>query len=186
MSLNHAMIDLETLGVGNNASIVQIGAVMFKPDEDILVQDSRLKIDVDVTANGSAVQGEMDAATVLWWMNRPPENRKLVFGGKDRVCLQIALARLNQWFETWDIQRIWANSPSFDIVLLKNAYLRTGVGDFPFDHRAELDYRTVRYLVNRYPDAPAISGSVIHEASADAVQQAAYILAALKFLGEKK
>lgn len=180
---NHAMIDLETLSVGNNASIVQIGAVMFKPSEYLVVHDSRLRIDVDITANDEAVQGKMDAGTVLWWLNRPEENKRMVFHGKDRVCLQVALDRLNRWFETWDIQRIWANSPSFDIVILKNAYQRAGV-DFPFDHRAELDFRTVKYIVGKFPNQPQKKATVAHEASIDAIDQATFVCEALKTINQ--
>jgi hypothetical protein len=76
--------------------------------------------------------------------------------------------KLNRWFYENDVKYVWANSPNFDIRLLQQAYTRAGVDKWPFSHRAELDFRTLRHFGRQHcaPAAPT------HSALADAVQQA--------------
>ena len=72
MKYENVMIDLETMGVNNNAAIIAIGAVAFDFEGNLgyhFYQTITLQSSVE---NG----GIMDASTVLWWMRQSDEARK--------------------------------------------------------------------------------------------------------------
>ena len=83
------MLDLETLGNGNNAAIVSIGAYYFDTEDP----DNGEEYYVLVNPATSVGYGQvMDASTVLWWMNQSEDARKeLVKAGKEGLSLSAAL-----------------------------------------------------------------------------------------------
>ncbi|MFM9673750.1 3'-5' exonuclease, partial [Streptomyces galilaeus] len=64
--MNHVMLDLETMGQGNNAAIVAIGAVFFEPTTGEIGDTFYRKIDLE----SAAQYGEIDPNTVLWWLKQ--------------------------------------------------------------------------------------------------------------------
>jgi len=67
--MNNIMLDLETMGNGNNAAIIAIGAVKF--DQDITDRFYKT-IDLDSSVD---VGLEIDPSTVLWWMKQGDDAR---------------------------------------------------------------------------------------------------------------
>jgi len=168
----NAMIDLETLGVNDNAPIAQIGAVVF--DMSGARIGTGFEVNVDLTADRPEVIGKPDLATVLWWMGDKREiPRRKVFDQSNTECLAVALVQLNGWLYHHNITRVWANSPNFDIRLLKQAYERAGVEKWPMTHRAEMDFRTLVQLARAtYGIDAAPMEKIGHTALADAIAQA--------------
>lgn len=70
--MRDVMLDLETMGNGPRAAIVAIGAVEF--DLDTGAVGERFYTPVDL-ATSVSLGGEMDASTVLWWMQQSDEAR---------------------------------------------------------------------------------------------------------------
>ena len=63
--MSHIMLDLETMGNGNRAAIIAIGAVAFNSSgvNQRFYQQVRLDMSIDCGL-------EMDASTVLWWLQQ--------------------------------------------------------------------------------------------------------------------
>jgi DNA polymerase III epsilon subunit-like protein len=82
------MLDLETLGTGNNACILSIGAVKFDPFGEGLQDDSRFEVFIDPQSCTDAGL-VIDASTVMWWMHPDRCYRTMV-----RVMPDTKLARV--------------------------------------------------------------------------------------------
>ena len=157
--MKRVMIDIETLGTEPGAAIASIGAVTF--DESGINDEFYRSVDV-----GSAQDAglSIDAETLAWWFEQSPEARAELLGGDD---LEGAMRAFRAFVH--DADEIWANSPAFDCVLLEQAFEAVGVS-CPWDFWMERDYRTVKELVDEWPDADV--DGVEHNAADDARHQA--------------
>lgn len=159
MPKKHAMVDLETLGVGDHATIVQIGAVSFYADGTII---SRCIADVAV----KDWDGTTTPDTIMWWMGQEESVRSRVFSPDvPRVPMKIALADVDRLMS--GCTTIWANSPNFDLRILRQAYERHGM-EWEHSPFKERDFRTFKKI------APRLSGSVRPVADADKKHTALY------------
>jgi hypothetical protein len=174
------MIDLETLGQRPDSVILSIGAVAFNEDGPVddldpfyLVLNAQDQLD-----NGRTVT----MSTVQWWMDQPKEARDEAFADLDRaVPLDVALVMLDGWWGRVEgacgspIQRVWANSPQFDLVILENAYYKAGFHE-PWHFRQAHDFRTLKSLVNvtdlAVTDTLVTRAGIQHHALDDAKFQA--------------
>jgi len=149
----HAMIYIETLGVGNNAPLFEIGVQLFNPMEDSLGDTMFLPVDImDVMLKtGRCPQPEI----LQWW--REQEYDPLGVGGV-RIHLMPALHQLKMFFKSHEIDKVWANSPSFDLVIIEGHYKDMQMSPPPWTYKQELDYRTIRWraelLGYQAPDTP--------------------------------
>lgn len=172
----HLMIDLETLGAGDHAAIVQIGVAEFT------------KAGVGQAAVWNILArcenfGEVEPDTVKWWQEQDPDARAAVFNATPRVALAVALEDLRKWIDRANF--VWAHPPSFDLRLLRQAYERCNLR-FPIARRAELCYRTLWRLLELKLDGekikvPARQG-IAHCAVDDAVWQATCAVEAMRRL----
>jgi 3' exoribonuclease, RNase T-like len=158
------MIDIETLSTHQNAAVLQIGAAAFslKPDEPAMTL-AEWKLDLN-----SQEARHISADTLKWWSTQP--HLASMLNGK--VPWQKALEELRSFIEvvtvgTKDVH-VWANSPSFDLAILKSFPHKLPMWHF----RNERDFRTARAL---FPAQPWDSKAVEHDALADATAQATHI-----------
>jgi exodeoxyribonuclease VIII len=129
------MLDLETMGNGGNAAIIAIGAVRFDKE----VTDKFYEV---VTLQSSIDAGlEMDASTVMWWMDQTKEARDQF--KRDGVTLQTALMRFGNW--AGEDAEVWGNGASFDNSILSNAYRKCGLAQ-PWYFWNDRCYRTVKSM----------------------------------------
>lgn len=171
------MLDLETLGTGNNAVILSIGAVKFDPYGQGLLGElpsqSRFEAFVD-PATCVAAGMQMDANTVMWWLHPDRAPAREVLNGKDRKTLSRVLLDFASWMG--DPKPVWGNGSDFDNVILRNAY--TAVGQScPWKYHQSRCFRTIR---NLYPDVPVDRVGVYHSAVDDAATQALHLQAILR------
>lgn len=115
------VLDLETLGTGDNAAVASIGAA-------IVGGPSRVwRIDIkEAQANG----GTVTQSTLDWWAGQCPEAREELTG---TLSTQQAVTELAEWAAQngWDRNStIWGKGPSFDCVILENAMQRAWVAPF--------------------------------------------------------
>lgn len=75
---------------------------------------------------------------------------------------------------------MWAKSPSFDCMILKEAYYRVGL-KCPWGYYNERDLRTITHIVSGFVPEPTFKG-IKHQALADALHQAAWAEKCQKFL----
>ncbi|WP_295514969.1 3'-5' exonuclease [uncultured Pseudomonas sp.] len=183
------VIDLETLGQGHNAPILSIGAVAVTgagTATAAFTGEFYTRVDlVSAIARGAVPDNE----TIDWWWQQSPEARAEIDGSRDCNDIRSALAFFSHWLlqrsapqtdqdsHPVDVdRRIWANSPSFDCIILGNAY-RIGDNRVPWHHREERDLRT---LLDLYPAAKQREFEGIrHHALHDARHEAQQLIQAL-------
>lgn len=183
------VIDVETLGQGNNAPILSIGAVAVTgagTAAAAIAGEFYNRIDLESAIARGAVP---DSETIEWWWQQSPEARAEIDGSRDRDDIRAALVLFSNWLLQQsepepdqdgclaDVERrIWGNSPSFDCVILGNAY-RIGGNLVPWHHREERDLRT---LLDLYPAAkPRNFSGIRHHALHDARHEAHQLIQAL-------
>jgi len=118
----HAMIDLETLATGFDATVLTLGGLKFNPNR-ITEPHSEIyfKFDVDEqTQRGRRV----DDNTIAWWATQPKEVQEDAFGEQDRTPVIDILKALNRWCV--GIDTIWCQGPAFDIVIMEHMYQQWG------------------------------------------------------------
>jgi len=149
MKFTDIMLDIETFGVGTHAAIVQIGAVAFNADgdnptlnhtpESLEASGQGLRICVDLSR--SRHPGVLNASTVEWWLKQSDEARSAVLGHQpegqrglamsERMPLGEALETLSLWIAQVSYGRnsvrLWSNGPTFDEMIVRQAYERYGL-----------------------------------------------------------
>lgn len=173
--MNDLMIDTETLGVRPGSIIASIGAVEFDAQTGAIGRLFSANIDLDSAERAGLT---MDVSTVRWWMRQSDQARETTFtkGGKS---VDLAMLELSQFTRSVSPTRIWAHSPSFDIVLLEAAYRLINL-PFPFSFTQTRDTRTIFDLAGVKPEKPGIA----HNALDDAVAQANAVIEAHRLLGK--
>lgn len=168
------MLDLETMGNGPSAAIVAIGAVAFDLDAGT-IGSSFYKL-VDLT---TAVEcgGQMDAATVMWWVQQK-EAARIALVGDAATHIRGALDMFADWLhETTGGHepRLWGNGAAFDNVILASAYRNAGKAQ-PWKHWNDRCYRTVKAM---FPAIRMERVGTHHIAVDDAKSQALHLIAML-------
>lgn len=172
MADDRLMVDLETLGTEPGAAIASIGAVRFSVADGIGDEFSASVSLADCQAHGMRI----DAETLSWWLNQPATARDQLHGGRG---LEAALRAFIDFAS--GASEVWANSPAFDAVILRDAADRVGLG-LPWQYYQERDYRTLRETLSTWPDREQ-SGTT-HDALDDARYQADQLVAALRAAGD--
>lgn len=168
------MIDIESMGVGPNAGLIQIGAVAFdsktgRPRDDVF------EVDVDLLSALMA-GGEVDDPTVRWW--REQKGPKLA-RPKD---IRSALSDLTTWLKKFpEVTRVWAQGPSFDIAVLEGYYKRLGL-PIPWKYNAARDTRTVYDLAQESGWEKPRGSEPVHTGMEDCRRQIVCVTSALAFL----
>ena len=166
--MRNVMVDLETMGNGPRAAIVQIGAVAFG-DERIGGVFSK-----NVSLESSMACGlKTDASTICWWMDQP----KASWNTDSANPLYQALCQLSTWAHNnvGPQPFVWGCGASFDPVVLTSAYEACGLLPW-FGFREIRCYRTIREM---YPDVP-VPDKGTHDALSDAIAQARHLVAVHK------
>lgn len=181
--MNHVMLDLETMGQGSNAAIVAIGAVFFEPTTGAIGASFYQQIDLE----DAVKYGEMDASTVLWWLEQNEQARKEITNGEAWILIG-TLHEFTDWIEQIEEYKdriVWGNGSSFDNVILANAFKRLNACQpWPFENnrdvRTVVDLgRTLKGIDPKY-DIPFEGNK--HNALDDAIHQAKYVSAIYKAL----
>lgn len=165
-AFTHLMLDIETMGNKSNSAIISIGAVEFDIETGKtgreFYRNVSLKSSIDLGLN-------VDADTVMWWMNQSDEARKSLTNEK-AISINKALVDFRE-FCTKEYQ-IWGNSARFDLGLMQDAYNKADIA-IPWDFRKE---RCVRTLVSFKPEIKKnldFKGTA-HNALADCYHQIEY------------
>lgn len=111
------MIDIETLGNGPNALIVQVGVVVFNC-ADIISADQYA-----ISINDSLRHGrQVDAEALNFWLTRTSdEQRRNLFKGH-QVTLGEALTCIQHIFQSSECEHIWSYGANYDVPILNSAY----------------------------------------------------------------
>jgi len=159
----HLMIDIETLGTTPGSSILSLGALLFDPHSTTAPERTFYLEFCRESCQSLGLHEEPE--TLAWWeeQNQPmPQGIFPITDGLNAFLLWISNAGCN-------INGVWANSPSFDIVLLTHA-LRLMRREWPLKYSLERDVRTIRNLI-----LPGVQLHNTHNALQDCYHQAALI-----------
>ena len=192
MQLNdcHAMIDIETHSTAPNAVIVSIAAVLFDPyqlntSEELYAGHTFYQ---NVTPQ-SQPKSDTDPETLKWWERQDQSARDAVL--TDQLPIDAALKKFHD-FCNWrgDGQEhpkahfTWANDPSFDCVILTEAFKNYSKFKFPTMFFGWRSFRTAKDLA--WPPGehcPDIQVGVAHNALDDCIKQIHYVQGAFKRFG---
>lgn len=160
---NNIMVDIETMGKGSNAAILSIGAVRFDEKEVLCRFHEKvcLQSSLDIGL-------EMDASTVMWWMEQGDEARKQF--GPPALPIKKVLEGLAIWMGF--NAKVWGNGASFDNAILANAYNKAGL-ELPWKFYNDRCYRTMKSL---HRDIKMERIGVHHSALDDAESQAIHLI----------
>lgn len=183
---DHIMIDLETMGTGPDAAILQIGAVAFQGP--LIAQEfaslentpSAPLFHLHVNLQSCLDAGlRMDASTVLWWLTQDADARNAAaFSGRGAAPIEEALLRLADFVRQHSDPKhtqVWSNGSDFDLVILSTAYRLLHI-DRPWPYWASRCFRTEK---NRRRDIAGRAPTLKHHALADAIAQAEHLRAIL-------
>lgn len=135
------MIDLETLAISEDCTIASIGAVLFDTKSDAIGKSALWKCNLKQDRY-------IDPDTVKWWLQQSQQAIGDTFLG-ETVTLSHALNELYELIKRSGIERVWANSPTFDLAALKHAYNQIG-HKCPWTYRQECDVRTTSTILKLY------------------------------------
>ena len=162
--MKHVMVDIETLGTGRDSIVTSIGAKsLFSDDEFYHTLDW----------SQQAKKGrKIDPSTVRWWLNQSQEAQSAIVQVGDDVGS--VLESFVKFCKPHSDCYIWANSPSFDVAILRSLFKDFGVA-FPVSFANELDFRTMKNLaafVKPEYEVQYLKDETAHDALGDAKSQA--------------
>jgi exodeoxyribonuclease VIII len=168
------MLDLETLGTGNNGAVVEIGAVGFDPRGAGIGPNATFRR--RITLESAMRYGDVDAGTLLWWLQQSEAARTAVFLDPNEIArpLDVALDDFSAWLEGPNEIAMWGNGATFDNIVIRSAYRAVGK-KVPWSFRQDKCYRTVINLLpeSRRPKFERVG--MAHSAVDDAVTQALHL-----------
>lgn len=175
----HGMIDLETLDVTPNATVLTLGAVKFNPLNDSEpYAELYFKIDVDEQDRLGCTVSE---STLAWWATQDPAIQEEAFSTNDRISVEEALTQLNKWIV--GVDEIWGQGYGFDITILESLYRKIGK-PIPWQFWQISDARTITKRMPKDPRKDMQSN--LHNALADAYYQAKSVQIIFKHNGWTK
>lgn len=180
---NHIMVDLETLGVEDDAIILSIGACVFDPLTGAIGEQFHILLD-PYSQPGRVV----DVSTALWWMKQS-EDAKRIFDNTDgntRYPLTDALRKFTEFVEDFGGENVnmWAWGILFDLGILIHAYKNAAQKPqrAPWSFRNVCCTRTLANLIGSIHLGVERVGT-FHNALDDAIFQAKWVHAALAKMG---
>jgi len=183
MADKHLMVDLETLGLADDAVIVSIGAVMFDPrgkdTEDSLDDTFYVRISAESAQRAGCT---IDAGTVMWWLNQSHDaQRELI--SEDQTSFNLAITAFGQWIyrSRPPPTRVWAKGYDFDISKLRDAFKRASEL-WPIHFASSRCVRTVTELADPEGELPEIGVGVAHNALDDSKRQVLSVQRAYRIL----
>ena len=171
--------DLETFGITHNAPILQIGAVKFN-NEGQIMDKFNIKIN---PSDLETYNFDLNYSTIMWWLSQKKEViDKVFFSNDEHVNLDVALNSFNNWIGYYPQNYVYWSHTTFDPVILSNAFKKAGIKSvIPYyQHR---DIRTLEEI-SAYQMRGERTGNH-HDALDDSITQAAYISNALKYMKNK-
>lgn len=169
----HVMVDIETLGVAEDAVVLSVAAVPFDPIAGRLTGEAFYqKLDKDKQGPRTA-----DPQTLFWWLDYP----EAYFESRTNpVNPQVALPELASLFD--NVTVVWANGVMFDISKLEHLYRTLLKREAPWGFRQVSCMRTLRHMLADVKIEVPAEGPA-HSALADAKWQAKWVIEAYKALG---
>ena len=172
----HAMIDLETLDVTPQATVLTVGGVKFNPfDDSEPHSEFYYKLDLD------SQDRSVNDSTIAWWATQDQKVQDEAFGTEGREHQDVFLDSLPKWMVGVDV--LWGHGYGFDIAIIEDM-LRQRSKPIPWQFWQVRDSRTLFSMAK--VDPRKAMQSDLHNALADAYFQAKGVQMVYKELGIAK
>lgn len=175
--MNHAMIDLETLGVIHNPVLLQLGACVYETDTEVIGATLERNVNIDTCV---ALGASVDHGGVHFWLDGAAEARASV-GAKSFHPVEWVLDELRRFLNAHQVQRVWSHGATFDLTILDWYYSRLGQ-KAPWRYNDARDTRTVFDLAETVFGWSPPMRDTAHTGLADAIAQAKDVQAAFRFM----
>lgn len=147
MSRVDIMVDIETLGTGADATIIQISAIAF----DIMTGAHLSTFNQIADIEKNKLPLKVDGSTLKWWLNTDKELLTELLN-KGFYSSEDVLAHFSGWIKTQskdpkDIY-LWGNGILFDNKLIEHQLGKLGL-EYPIYYRNDRDVRTIVDLAGR-------------------------------------
>lgn len=181
-------LDIETLGREPGCNVLSIGATMFDPFGFKQAHtDADNHFYVVINSFDSMNKGfNSNTATLQWWKKQEIWDSLSTQVLNSDIGVMKACNLLADFVKTKKPRKIWANSPTFDIEILRAIFRKMQI-DFPVHYRQEMDFRSTMEL--SYPnrdDRPArpahLDQYLPHHALGDAILQSHQVIEAYQKL----
>ena len=178
------MIDLETMGVGRNAAVASIGAVIFDPctvdTPESLGPNQLFYRAFDLCKQPRRA---FEPSTIYFWLNQEKEAQEAICEGNGvKFCDPYTiLNQFNQWIDKAQVKTAWCLGATFDHGILDSLYNDSNLRN-PFHFSKQLCMRTVATVCGL--PRPQIETLTAHNALDDAIKQTIWLQQCLKALRE--
>ena len=168
------MIDLETLDTSPFCVVLTIGAVIFDPKGDGIID----KIDLRPSIEEQLAMGRIiNDETVKWWGHQSEAAQHEALGDHDRIPFKEAMEKLHKF--CWNRGKPWSHGAAFDVVAMETSWTSLGM-QAPWDFYKVRDTRTLFDVTGvNLKDGGYVT---THKASEDAARQAFIVQKAYKIL----
>lgn len=144
---NHMMIDLETLDTRPSAVVFQVGVLVFKdivPENfrtNLILEEKIYHLDIlDQIMAGRTV----DLETVRWWQTQKVD--AWYRSANEITSTRDLFQDITYFYSKHEVKCLWANSPSFDTVIMRSLRESLGISwKFP-SFRQDMDLRTLKQM----------------------------------------
>ena len=118
------MIDIESLHTSLDCVILTIGAVLFDPKGQGIID--RIEIRPTIEDQTDVYDRKINEDTIAWWGKQSPEAIEEALGDHGRVSFQDAMTQLHKF--CWNRAKSpWSNGATFDIPVMENAWRQLGM-----------------------------------------------------------
>lgn len=171
------MVDMETLGKHHDAVVISVGLCLFS--ETAIIRRTHVRMDLD---EQESIGRQCDTETVLWWLGQDDAKDRLVRLEAPIYTISQLHTLLRDWSHDVGIDfdiPVWACGPDFDFTILRSLFKANHM-EMPWQFYVQRDFRTIRHSI----DANfTLEKKNTHDAMADAVWQAEYLIGLNKALG---
>jgi hypothetical protein len=174
MDLQDVMIDIETLGNGKHACIVQIGACYFNRSTGEIGRKFKVNVDPESAVRAGC---EIDAQTVMWWLKQSDAARASILADP-KLDITEAFKQLNTFL--MGAKYVWSHA-TFDFVIITNTFRMLGLKPF-YRYQSARDIRTLMDLADLKPSEQSNREGTHHDGLDDAIYQVQYCVKALNKL----
>jgi hypothetical protein len=173
------MIDIETLALTPKAVVLSVGAVAFEKNGEIVDRFYRV---LNTKDQINIMKREVDPSTQLWWKYQDINAYQEAFNPVRQHITKVLLD-LFKFISEYNPVRVWANSPSFDLIILESLYRDSGYPN-PWIYKQPRDVRTIVDIANlSIKELEIKSIGIPHTPVFDCEVQIEYVTAARKKLG---
>ena len=144
----HIMTDIETLGLRNEATIIQIAGIAFDIETGEHISEFDMVADIGKNENM-----EVDGGTLKWWLDTDADLLKMLLNKRGTVSSDDLIREFHDWMislsnhPNYEDLVLWGNGPMFDNAKLKYHMERLGLR-YPIHYKNDRDVRTILDLAS--------------------------------------